>query len=91
MSSLTAKDGASFMWQGIPAVTILGLNVKHHDPTYHTRIDLPEYVEEEAMQATRQFWANLYRIGIVPVKKKAIPRGDQTETLLSRFCQLLIS
>jgi len=47
-------DGASFMRQGIPAVTILGLNVKHHDPTYHTRIDLPEYVEEEAMQATRQ-------------------------------------
>ncbi len=49
--SIGGTDGASFARHNIPAVTVLGLNVKQHDPTYHTRIDVPEYVEEEAMEA----------------------------------------
>ncbi|MBU2488881.1 MAG: Zn-dependent exopeptidase M28 [Proteobacteria bacterium] len=58
-----ATDGASFTRAGIPAVSILGLPTSRLDPTYHSRRDTPEHVEDQALATTRdvlvQFAKNL--------------------------------
>ncbi len=56
-------DGAAFAREGIPAVAILGLPTGHLDPTYHSRRDTPDHVEDKALEVTRdvlvQFAKNL--------------------------------
>ncbi|MFX1412799.1 MAG: M28 family metallopeptidase, partial [Promethearchaeota archaeon] len=45
-----ATDAAAFSKKGIPATSILGLNLKEElAPYYHTRKDKPEVIEEEAL------------------------------------------
>lgn len=43
-------DAAPFIRNGLPAVSLLGLPTDRLDPTYHTRLDLPEYVEPAALE-----------------------------------------
>ncbi len=45
-----ATDGASLQRNGIPALTILGQRTDKVDPTYHTRLDVPQFVEEKALE-----------------------------------------
>jgi len=48
-----ATDGVSFERQGIPAVSIIGMSTEKLDPTYHTRLDIPEYVDPQALEFTK--------------------------------------
>lgn len=48
-----ATDGVSFVRQGIPAVSIIGLSTEKLDPTYHTRLDVPECVSPQALELTK--------------------------------------
>ena len=49
-----ATDGVSLMRAGIPAVTIVGLSFDKLDPTYHTRLDVPEYLDDKALEDTKK-------------------------------------
>lgn len=43
-------DGASLQRGGIPSTSIVALRFDTIDPTYHTRLDLPEYIENQALE-----------------------------------------
>ncbi|MEM7103144.1 MAG: M20/M25/M40 family metallo-hydrolase [Bacteroidota bacterium] len=49
-----ATDAASLLRKGIPSVTLLGLPIDRLDPTYHTRLDTPEHVDPNALEACRK-------------------------------------
>lgn len=49
-----ATDGVSFIREGIPAVTIIGLTTEKLDPTYHTRLDVPGCVNDKALEDTKE-------------------------------------
>ena len=49
-----ATDGASLARFGIPAVTIVGQSLEKLNPTYHTRLDVPEYVEDKALEDVKR-------------------------------------
>ena len=48
-----ATDAIPFQQQGIPALTIIGINMESLDPTYHTRLDITENVDEQALKNVR--------------------------------------
>jgi len=52
--NIGGTDGAFFVRNGISATTILGLPTDRLDPTYHTRLDIPEYIEEQAMESVKE-------------------------------------
>lgn len=52
--NIGGTDGAYFVRNGIPSTTILGLPTDRLDPTYHTRLDVPEFVDERAMESVRE-------------------------------------
>ncbi len=52
--NIGGTDGAYFIRNGIPSTTILGLPTSRLDPTYHTRMDIPEFVDEKAMQCVKE-------------------------------------
>jgi hypothetical protein len=43
-------DAVSFRKAGLQALTVVGLPLDRLHPTYHTRLDLPEYVQEQALE-----------------------------------------
>ncbi|MCS7085628.1 MAG: M28 family peptidase, partial [Bacteroidia bacterium] len=43
-------DAVSFKKAGLAALTVVGLPLNRLHPTYHTRLDRPEYVQEKALQ-----------------------------------------
>lgn len=49
-----ATDGVSFQRQGIPVVSVIGLSTEKLDPTYHTRLDVPECVDPLSLELTRK-------------------------------------
>jgi hypothetical protein len=49
-----ATDGAPFARKGIPAVSVVSFSMKRLHFTYHTRHDVPEHVQPEALQQTHQ-------------------------------------
>ncbi|MDX2001903.1 MAG: M20/M25/M40 family metallo-hydrolase [Chitinophagales bacterium] len=49
-----ATDAAAFARQGIPALAIIGISMKKLDPTYHTRLDLPDCVDEHALEDVKK-------------------------------------
>jgi hypothetical protein len=46
-------DAIPFQQRGIPALTIIGMNTKSLDPTYHTRLDTIENVDQMALDNTK--------------------------------------
>jgi len=40
--------------QGVPTVSIIGQSTEKLDPTYHTRLDTPECVDERALELTKR-------------------------------------
>lgn len=53
-ANLGASDGSAFHIEGLPAVTVIGLNSEKLDPTYHTRLDNLEHLNPEALYACRE-------------------------------------
>ncbi len=43
-------DAVSFKKAGLDALTVVGLPLDRLHPTYHTRLDQPQYVQEKALQ-----------------------------------------
>jgi len=48
-----ATDGSAFVMNGLPAITIIGQCIHKLHESYHTRLDTPEHIEEEALEKTR--------------------------------------
>ncbi len=47
-------DAVPFSMHGIPAVSVIGLNTKSLDPTYHTRLDVPDMIEEKSLENVKE-------------------------------------
>jgi hypothetical protein len=43
------SDGVSLQREGIPATTLIGFDIHQLHPTYHTRLDTPEWVDPESL------------------------------------------
>ena len=46
-------DAIPFQQRGVPALSIIGMNMKSLDPTYHTRLDTIDNVEQAALDNVR--------------------------------------
>ena len=53
MVPIGGSDAISLARVGIPSVTVIGMNSKRHDFTYHTRHDIPENIEPQALEKLR--------------------------------------
>lgn len=57
--SIGASDAARFSRKGIPALTIVGIDNKRLDPTYHTRLDTVDQIDpaslDKALQILQHF------------------------------------
>jgi hypothetical protein len=49
-----ASDASAFCIQGIPAICVIGMESEKLDPSYHTRLDVIEYVKPEALEAMKK-------------------------------------
>ena len=56
-----ATDAIPFQHKGIPALTIIGINMESLDPTYHTRLDITENINEQALQNVRDGLVEMVR------------------------------
>jgi hypothetical protein len=46
-------DAIPFQQKNIPSLSIIGMNMKKLDPTYHTRLDVIENVNQAALDNTK--------------------------------------
>jgi len=49
-----ASDASAFCILGLPAICVIGMDSEKLDPSYHTRLDLIEYVKPEALEAMKK-------------------------------------
>lgn len=56
-----ATDASSFRMQGLPALSIIGLNSESLDPCYHTRYDNLEHLNGDAMEALKKVLIHFIR------------------------------
>lgn len=49
-----ASDGSAFHIQGLPAICVIGMDSEKLDPTYHTRLDVVENINPQAMEAMKK-------------------------------------
>ncbi|MBS1622966.1 MAG: M28 family peptidase [Bacteroidetes bacterium] len=54
-------DAIPFQQKNIPSMSIIGMDTKKLDPTYHTRLDVTENVDQRALDNTRDALAELVR------------------------------
>jgi Iap family predicted aminopeptidase len=47
------SDAMSLSKAGIPSITVIGMDTKKHDFTYHTRHDIPDNIEPLALEHLR--------------------------------------
>jgi len=55
------SDAMSLSKAGIPSITLIGMDTKKHDYTYHTRHDIPDNIEPLALEHLRDVVLNLVR------------------------------
>ena len=48
-----ATDGTSFAISGLPALSIIGMDSKKYDPSYHTRLDNLEHLNPDGLEALK--------------------------------------
>jgi len=51
-------DAVPFSMAGIPAVSVIGLDTKSLDPTYHTRLDTLDMIEPQSLQNVKNALVN---------------------------------
>ncbi len=56
--SVGATDGSSFGMQGLPAVSIIGMDSTQFDPCYHTRLDKLENLDPEGLESLKTVLVN---------------------------------
>lgn len=49
-----ASDASAFKMNGLPAITVIGLDSKRLDPAYHTRLDVVECLNAKALEDMRK-------------------------------------
>ena len=49
-----ATDGTSFHRKGIPVLSMIGIDTKKPDPTYHTRLDTVENLDPEGLEQLKK-------------------------------------
>ncbi len=49
-----ASDGSAFHMNGLPAITVIGLNSQRLDPTYHTRLDIADNINPQALESMKK-------------------------------------
>jgi len=49
-----ATDGSAFAIQGLPAVTVIGMDSGKYDPCYHTRLDNLEHLDPAGLEAMKE-------------------------------------
>ena len=49
-----ASDASAFGMQGLPAICVIGMDSEKLDPSYHTRLDVIQYVNPEALEAMKK-------------------------------------
>lgn len=54
-------DAIPFQQKNIPSMSIIGMDTKKLDPTYHTRLDVTENVDQNALDNTRDALMELVR------------------------------
>ncbi len=52
--SVGASDGSAFHIEGIPAICVIGMDSEKLDPAYHTRLDVIEGINPEALEAMKK-------------------------------------
>jgi Peptidase family M28 len=53
MAPIGGSDAISLARIGVPSITVIGMNTKRHDFTYHTRHDIPDNLEPKALENLR--------------------------------------
>ena len=54
-------DAVPFQQDAIPSLSIIGMNMKSLDPTYHTRLDVIDNVDQKALDYVRDGLIELVR------------------------------
>lgn len=49
-----ATDGSAFSIQGLPALTVIGMDSEKYDPSYHTRLDNLEHLNPDGLEAMKK-------------------------------------
>jgi len=49
-----ASDASAFHINGIPAICVIGMDSGSLDPTYHTRLDVIENINPEALESMKK-------------------------------------
>lgn len=49
-----ASDASAFIIEGLPALSLIGMTTERLDPTYHTRLDNVNHLNDEAMLALKE-------------------------------------
>lgn len=56
-----ASDASAFGMQGLPAICVIGMDSEKLDPTYHTRLDVIEHINPEALYALKKVMVQFIR------------------------------
>ena len=54
-------DAVSFARAGLPSVTVIGMSSSEYDFTYHTRNDLVEHIEPQALEHVKNAIADFVK------------------------------
>jgi hypothetical protein len=49
-----ASDASAFHMQGLPAICVIGMDSEKLDPTYHTRLDVIENINPQALESMKK-------------------------------------
>ena len=53
-----ATDGSAFAINGLPALSIIGMDSTKYDPCYHTRLDNLEHLDPKGLEAMKTVMIN---------------------------------
>jgi hypothetical protein len=56
-----ATDASAFALGGLPAVSVIGIDTKKYDETYHTRLDTVENLDPAGLEAVRKVLINFIK------------------------------
>ena len=56
--AIGATDGTSFHRKGIPTLSVIGIDTKKPDPTYHTRLDNIQNLDPEGLEQLKKVLCN---------------------------------
>ena len=58
---LGASDASAFHIQGLPAICVIGMDSEKLDPVYHTRLDVIEHINPQALESMKKVLVQFLR------------------------------